>query len=197
VRSPGAGVVAALAVAIVAVSSSAPLIAYAAAPALAIAFWRNSLALVVLAPVAFTHQRGQVKSLDRRTFVVCALAGVALAAHFATWVPSAKLTSVAAATALVSTMPVWSALIATIQGTRPPAVTWVGIAIAVVGAVLATGADFTVSRSAVLGDVLALVGGLAAALYTALGDGRAPRCRPPCTRRCVTACAGWCYWRSV
>jgi drug/metabolite transporter (DMT)-like permease len=173
VPKAGLPVVAALTVGVLAVSSSAPLIAYAAAPALAIAFWRNALAVGVLAPVAALRGRAQLTGLvrrDRRTAAVCVLAGLALAVHFGTWVPSAKLTSVAAATALVSTMPIWSALIATLQGTRLPPLTWTGIAIAVVGAVLATGADFAVSATAVLGDVLALVGGVAAAVYTALGE---------------------------
>src|SRR5919202_6144114 len=115
-RHTGLPTIAALMIAVVAVSSSAPLIAYAAAPPLAIAFWRNALAVGALAPVVAARPRTQFARLDRRLVTLCGLAGLALAVHFATWVPSAKLTSVAAATALVSTMPVWSALIATGQG---------------------------------------------------------------------------------
>src|SRR5882762_5672890 len=104
---------AALTVAVLAVSSSAPLIAYAAAPALAIAFWRNALATAVLAPATATTRMGELHRLaGRRAGLLCVLAGVALAAHFAFWVPSAKLTSIAAATALVATQPVWQGLIA-------------------------------------------------------------------------------------
>jgi drug/metabolite transporter (DMT)-like permease len=170
----GFPVVLALCVAVVSVSTSAPLIAYAAAPALALAFWRNALSLAVLGPAAAGPRgRAQFTDLvrrDRRTLVICVLSGLALAVHFGTWVPSAKLTTVATATALVCTTPIWSAVIATAQGTRLPRVTWVGIAIAVAGAVLATGADFAVSGDAVLGDVLALIGGVAGAVYFALGE---------------------------
>ncbi|MDG4793566.1 DMT family transporter [Micromonospora sp. WMMD1082] len=165
---------AALAVAVVAVSSSAPLIAFAAAPALAVAFWRNVLAVAVLSPFALARRRSEFRSLvtgvGRREGMFCVLSGVALAAHFATWMPSAKLTSVAAATALVATQPVWQGLIARAQGRRLPAGVWAGIGVAVVGAVLATGADFTVSGEAFTGDLLALAGGLFAAVYTALGE---------------------------
>jgi drug/metabolite transporter (DMT)-like permease len=193
VHKVGLPVIAALTVAVFAVSSSAPLIAYAAAPALAIAFWRNALAVGVLAPVAAVRGRAQLFDLarrDRRTLTVCVLAGLALAAHFGTWVPSAKLTSVATATALVSTMPIWSALIATGQGTRLPLTTWLGIAVAVVGAALATGADFAVSTTAVLGDVLALIGGLAGAVYTALGErARTVLTTTVYTTVCYTVCA--------
>jgi drug/metabolite transporter (DMT)-like permease len=188
----GLPVVIALSVGVLAVSSSAPLIAYAAAPALAIAFWRNALAVGVLAPVAAIRGRTQLAGLrtDRRTAAICVLAGLALAIHFGTWVPSAKLTSVATATALVSTMPIWSALIATLQGARPPAATWAGIAIAVVGALLATGADIAVSGTAVLGDVLALIGGVAAAVYTALGErARTVLSTTTYTSICYSVCA--------
>jgi drug/metabolite transporter (DMT)-like permease len=169
----GFPVVLALCVAVVSVSTSAPLIAYAAAPALALAFWRNALSLTVLGPAAATRGRAQFADLvarDRRTLGVCVLSGLALAVHFGTWVPSAKLTTVATATALVCTTPIWSAIIATAQGTRLPRVTWIGITIAVIGALLATGADFAVSGDAVLGDVLALIGGVAGAVYFALGE---------------------------
>jgi len=203
VRPIGLPTIAALTVAIVGVSSSAPLIAYAAAPALAIAFWRNALAVAVITPVAVTRGRRQLAALrsDRRTVAVCVAAGVALAAHFAAWVPSAKLTSVATATALVSTMPVWSALIATGQSRwgrpdasgrrtpRPAGTTWLGIAIAVLGAALATGADVSFSSRAVLGDVLALAGGMAAAVYTAFSE-RARRTLSTTTY--TTVCYGVC-----
>lgn len=160
--------------ALTAVSSSAPLIAFAAAPGLALAFWRNALAAAVLTPVSLAHRRAELRSLlagpGRRVARHSGLAGLALAAHFATWMPSVQLTSVAAATALVATQPVWQGLIARAQGRQPRAATWLGIALAVTGAILATGADVAVSGRAVVGDLLAIAGGMAAAVYTALGE---------------------------
>jgi drug/metabolite transporter (DMT)-like permease len=169
-RSPGVPAIAAVTVAVVAVSTSAPLIAYAAAPALAIAFWRNALAVAVLAPVTLATRRAELRTAGRRPLVFAVLAGLALAVHFGTWIPSVHLSTVATATALVATQPAWQGLIALAQGRRLPALGWLGIAVAVCGAAVATGADFGVSARAVLGDVLALVGGLAAAVYTALGE---------------------------
>jgi drug/metabolite transporter (DMT)-like permease len=159
-----------LIVAVVAVSSSGPLIAFAAAPAIAIAFWRNGIAAVALTPIAFGPRRAELFGAARRDLLFCVFAGLALAAHFATWMPSVKLGSVATATALVATQPVWQGLIAAAQGRRPPLAVWLGIGLAVVGAAWATGADVGVSGRAVLADVLALVGGMAAAVYTALGE---------------------------
>ncbi|MEV6372932.1 DMT family transporter [Micromonospora musae] len=166
--------VGALALAVVAVSSSAPLIAFAAAPALAVAFWRNLFSVALLGPFSATRRRAELRSLTvgagRREGLYCVLSGVALAAHFATWMPSAQLTSVAAATALGATQPVWQGLIARGQGRRLPPVVWAGIGVAVSGAVLATGADFSASGRAFAGDLLAVAGGLFAAIYTAFGE---------------------------
>ncbi|MFF3853921.1 DMT family transporter [Micromonospora sp. NPDC002575] len=186
-----------LALAVLAVSSSAPLVAFAAAPALAIAFWRNLLAVGALGPFALARRRAEFRALTRsgpdrdgggdgpvgpggdgrapagagrREGWYCVLSGVALAAHFATWMPSVQLTSVAAAVALVATQPVWQGLIARGQGRRLPPAVWAGIAAAVGGAVLASGADFAVSGRAFAGDLLAATGGLFAAVYTALGE---------------------------
>ncbi len=165
----------AMALAVAAVSSSAPLIAYAAAPALAVAFWRNVISVGLLGPFALLRRRHEFRALasrdGRRDAGYCVLAGLALAVHFGTWMPSAQLTSVATATALVVTQPVWQGLIALGQGRRLPMAGWLGIGVAVLGAAWAVGADLEVgSARAVLGDLLAICGGIAAAVYTALGE---------------------------
>jgi drug/metabolite transporter (DMT)-like permease len=169
-QQPGLLTAGALTVAVLAVSSSAPLIAFAAAPALAVAFWRNALATVALTPVTLGPRRAELRSAGRADVMFCVLAGIALAVHFGTWMPSVQIGSVATATALVATQPVWQGLIAAWQGRRPTTVGWIGIGFAVAGAAWATGADVGVSGRAVLADVLALIGGMAAAVYTALGE---------------------------
>ncbi|MGN9911867.1 DMT family transporter [Phytohabitans sp. LJ34] len=185
---------AAIGLAVVSVSSSAPLIAYAAAPALAIAFWRNFLALGVLGPAALVRRRDELRALvtgdRRREARYSVLAGLALAAHFATWMPSAQLTSVATATALVATQPVWQGLLALAQGRRLRPVMWVGIGIAVAGAVIATGADLGTSGRAIAGDLLALAGAVAVAVYTDLGErARAALSTTTYTLVCYSVCA--------
>ncbi|MEV4636115.1 DMT family transporter [Actinoplanes sp. NPDC049548] len=183
--------VVALVVAVVAVSSSAPLIAYAAAPALAVAFWRNGLAFVALTPISAGPRRTEVRTLLSRDGLFCFLAGVSLAAHFATWMPSVQLGSVATATALVATQPVWQGLIAAASGgtDRPSRWGWAGIALAVTGVGWATGVDVGVSAQAVLADVLALLGAMAAAVYTAFGERARARFS---TTTYTWACYGTC-----
>jgi len=167
--APPPGDLALLAIAIAAVSTSAPLIAATVAPALAIAFWRNGMASAVLVPWALLRNRAELRGLVARERRLATAAGVFLAAHFATWVPSVRLSSVASATALVATQPIWAALIARRAGHHIPRRAWIGIAVAVTGAALVTGVDVTVSTRALVGDVLATLGGLFAAAYVTIG----------------------------
>ncbi len=92
-----------------------------------------------------------------------------LALHFATWVPSLRLTTVASATAIVCTQPVWVALIARAQGHHVPRRAWLGIAVSLVAVVVLTGVDFSLDPQALVGDLLALLGGVFAAFYTVAG----------------------------
>ena len=157
-------------VGLTAVSTSGPLIAATAAPALAIAFWRNAMATSLLVPAVLLTAREELRGLDRRERRLALLAGSLLALHFATWTPSLTRTSVASATALVATQPVWAALIARLRGEVVSRRVWSGIAVAMCGALLLTGADLQVRGSALLGDLLAVAGGVFAAGYMVAGS---------------------------
>ena len=156
--------------ALLAVSTSGPLIAATVAPAMAISFWRNAMAGVVLTPAVLLRRREELRGLDRREWRLALLAGVLLALHFATWIPALDYTTVASATALVATQPVWSALIGKARGETVPARVWLGIGVAVAGALLLTGADLSVSGEALFGDLLAVLGGIFAAAYVTAGS---------------------------
>jgi drug/metabolite transporter (DMT)-like permease len=156
-------------VGVLAVSTSGPLMAAIAAPALAVALWRNVLGVAAIAPFAAAWRRRELSGLSRREWLWAITAGVLLAAHFATWVPSLRYTSVASATAIVATQPVWVALIARATGHDVPRRAWVGIALSLVAVVVLTGVDFSLEPRALVGDLLALLGGVFAALYTVAG----------------------------
>ena len=96
--------------------------------------------------------------------------GVALAAHFGTWIPSLRLTTVALSTAMISTQPVWTALLARIAGVRPSRAVWWGIAVSVAGVLLLTGFGGSVTGSSWIGMGLALVAAFFAAVYVAFGE---------------------------
>jgi drug/metabolite transporter (DMT)-like permease len=157
-------------VALLAVSTSGPLIAATAVPALAIAFWRNAMAGAALLPIAVLRNRAELRGLSARERRLALLAGLLLALHFATWIPAISYTSVASATALVATQPVWSALLGRVRGEQVGRQVWLGIAVSLCGALLLTGADLQVSGKALLGDGLAVLGGVFAAGYMTAGS---------------------------
>ncbi|GHF68711.1 hypothetical protein GCM10010218_57700 [Streptomyces mashuensis] len=158
-----------LAVAVAAVSLSAPLIAATAAPGLAIAFWRNAMAVGALTPVVLLRHRAELRGAGRRTVLLAVAAGALLAVHFGAWLPSLRMTSVASSTALVTTTPLWTTLLLRLRGHRPPALVWAGTWLAFLGVAGLTGADLSLSPRALAGDALALAGGIAAAGYVLLG----------------------------
>jgi drug/metabolite transporter (DMT)-like permease len=166
---PGGREVALMAVAVVGVSLSGPLTALVVAPVLAIAFWRNAAGAAAMLPVLLTRERATLTGLRWRDLRSSGVAGLFLAAHFAAWLPSLSMTTVAASIALVTTTPIWTALAARISGVRLPAQVWWGLVLAVVGAALIAGVDFAVSLEAVAGDGLALLGAIAAGGYVLAG----------------------------
>lgn len=168
-RRPGGRETALIAIAVIGISLSGPLTALVMAPPLAIAFWRNAAGAAVLLPVLLTRERSTLTGLRLRDLRTSAVAGLFLAGHFAAWLPSLTMTSVAASIALVTTTPIWTALAARIVGVRLPTAVWWGLVLAVVGAALIAGVDFAVSREAVIGDGLALLGAIAASGYVLAG----------------------------
>jgi drug/metabolite transporter (DMT)-like permease len=136
---------------------------------LAIAMWRNALSLVVLGPATLLRRRSEIRGLHVRELRFAGVGGVFLALHFATWVPSLNMTSVASATALVATQPVWQAVIARLQGDHVSRPVWLGIGLAVVGAGWLSGVDFSVSSRSLQGDGLAAAAAVFAAIYIAAG----------------------------
>ena len=156
-------------VGVAAISTSPILIRVAGLPALALAFWRCLAGAVVLAPFA---SRGRVGGLARADLARLAAAGVFLAAHFALWNASLGLTTVAAATTLVSMAPLFVGLGSVFLGEAPGPRGWAGIVLATAGAVVIGAGDaagFGGGSDALLGDVLAFAGAMAVAAYLLLG----------------------------
>lgn len=152
-----------LGVAVACVSASAPLIAACSAPSLAIAMYRCVLGAVLTAGWMIAARRpiripgGTTKAL---------WPGLALAAHFAAWIPSLRLTTVALSTAMISTQPVWSALISRVTGRT----IWIGIGLSVVGVLILTGFGGHLDARSLLGMALALLGAMLAAVYVGFGE---------------------------
>jgi drug/metabolite transporter (DMT)-like permease len=169
VHRPGGRDVVLIGVAVVGISLSAPLTTLLVAPVLALAFWRNALGALALFPVLVIRESAMLRRLRLRDLRSSVVAGLFLAGHFAAWLPSLQMTTVAASTALVTTTPLWTALAARVSGVRLPAAVWWGLVLAVLGVALIAGVDFSVSVEALAGDALALLGAICGAGYVLAG----------------------------
>jgi drug/metabolite transporter (DMT)-like permease len=99
-------------------------------------------------------------------------AGICLAIHFATWITSLSFTSIAASTTLVTTNPVWVAILSWLWfKEKPTKTTILGIAIALAGGVLIASGDsnISVTNHPLFGNFLALVGAWMVSLYLLFG----------------------------
>src|SRR6476469_8700230 len=132
------------------------------------------------------RQFGKVTGAEFRWSLAAA---VALALHFACFITSLQLTSVAAATALVCLQSAWIAIIQLFRGVRHRWQVLAGLGISFGGVVAITGFDMGTSPDALLGDVLAMAAGLLAGTYTLAGG----RARQSMTTGTYTAlCYGMC-----
>ena len=159
-----------LGVAVLFISLSGPMIAVTAAPVLAIAFWRCLIGSGLTGVWVIARRWSSLGALTRRELRLTVIAGVFLGLHFATWIPSLTLTTIAASTALVATQPIWAALIARATGVRITSRVWIGIAIAFSGVIVLTGVDLFVDPAHLWGDALALVGAVFSAAYVSVAE---------------------------
>lgn len=165
-----ARVAGALALGVLAVSWAAIFVRLADAPALTIAAWRLCLAGAIVLPYAWLRHGGELRATTGRTRLFLLGSGVALALHFGTWISSLKLTSVASSVALVTTTPVFVALLSSVLlKEKARRLTLAAMAIAICGSVLIAGADFGLDARALQGDALALAGAVFGAIYLTIG----------------------------
>jgi drug/metabolite transporter (DMT)-like permease len=168
-----------LIVAVLATTYAGPIVRFAAAPALAIAFWRLVLVLPVAGGLAAWERSGERRAIPtavpdgthpRSPLPLMVLAGLLLSLHFWSWIASLRYTAVASSVVLVSLKSVFAWAIAALWLREHPTRRegW-GIALAVVGASLIGVGDARVSFGALGGDGLALLGAATGAGYYVIG----------------------------
>ena len=144
-----------------------------------------ALVTLILAPGALTLQRDELKRLTRLELGLAGLSGFFLALHFALWITSLEYTSVASSVVFVTSTPLWVAMLSPlILREHLSHTVLAGMSLALIGGVviglsdactlggwsLACPAltDFFGGR-AILGDLLAVGGAIAAAFYVMIG----------------------------
>ncbi len=101
-----------LALGLVSIMLSPILVRFAgSAPGMAVAVWRTVFAAVLLAPFALPRIGPEVRQFSRREWMLVLGAGILLGLHFAAWIESLYHTTVASASVLVWTNPIFMALL--------------------------------------------------------------------------------------
>ncbi len=141
---------------------------------LSIAAGRMALAALILTPLALIRARSELRGLAWPQLGLAIASGTLLAIHFASWISSLAYTSVASSAALVATNPLWVGLASVLifrerLGWRVIA----GIVITLAGTLLIGLSDSAVSTqpAPLLGNLLALLGAVAASGYLLIGRG--------------------------
>lgn len=176
---------------VVGVSFSAILTRFAEAPASVIAFYRLLFACLLTMPYSLYYQRSYFKNLTKQELFYSMASGIFLAAHFLTWIQSLSMTTIASSTVLVSLQPVFTMILGyLLYREKLPWMSGFGMLVAIGGSVVMGISDLQVDRAHLLGDMLALSGGLFASFYMLIG--RKLRANVPAATYCTLvygACA--------
>jgi drug/metabolite transporter (DMT)-like permease len=159
-------------------STSAILIRLSTAPPLAIAAYRMALSALLMAPsFLWLELHGRVGSTEPslrnirgRDLLLCIASGLFLGVHFAAWISSLSYTTVADATVLVNTHPVFIMLASAIFLRERPDRTSVALVLtAFAGSIVLTLDTGTAGGGSLLGNGLAIGGAAAVSGYFLIG----------------------------
>lgn len=157
-----------LPIGIIAISTASIFIKLCDAPALVIAAYRLTLASLLLLPFAGYKKVWKGWSGSELRWLI--LSGIFLALHFAFWIASLKFTSVASSVVLVSTNPLFVGLGAWLFFKEYLGFNLIlGIILSVLGCGLISFGDMALSKEALMGDGLALMGAITASGYLLVG----------------------------
>lgn len=157
--------------------------AQAEAPSIVIAAGRLLIASIVLVPFALIKFRQDFSELSKADYLKGGLSGLFLALHFATWISSLQFTSVASSVVLVTTTPLWVAILSPLVLKEPIRKSVIiGLLVSVTGGVIVgigNACEIQQARlvceaeifsgQAMLGNFLALFGAWMAAGYMLMG----------------------------
>lgn len=142
-------------------------------PGVAVAVWRTVTAALLLAPFAMGRLRTEGRKLSQRDVLFIVAAGVLLGLHFVAWIESLYHTSVASASVLVTTSPIFLVVLGyVLLGEQLGRSTVASIVGAVVGAALIGWADVgavMMGGRALWGNALALGASVLVSGYLLIG----------------------------
>lgn len=142
-------------------------------PSLMIAAARLTIAALILTPITLRRHWAEIRALKRNDLLLALLSGLFLALHFATWILSLEYTSVLISVVLVTTNPLWVAVLEVVfLRARLGRMVIIGLLIGFVGSIiagLASSGPTTPGKEPLLGSILALTGAVCVAIYLVIG----------------------------
>jgi len=159
-----------LLIAVVAVSWAAIFIKLTGAPPLATAFYRMSFATLFILPLALKKSLPEILKIRGKTLIITLLSGIFLGFHFATWITSLDYTSIPNSVVLVTTQPIWVAILSHfLLKEKVNLSILLAILLALSGSFIISGGDFKIAKASFYGDLLALIGAITAGAYLLCG----------------------------
>lgn len=152
-------------------SISSIIIRFSEAPSLVIAAYRMLFTTMMLVIPVYLNNRSEFENLNRNNLVMCLLSGVFLALHFATWIQSLQMTTVANSTILVSCSPIFVAAINYfLLKERINKSMVIGISMSLLGTIIiGMGSSQGTGNSMLIGNILAFMGAIFVAGYLVIG----------------------------
>jgi len=158
-----------LALGIIGIGTSGPVIAAGKMPIPTLVFWRNLGGTLLLLPFALAKKEWQTAE-HRKALKISVLSGFLLGLHFLAFFTAMRYTTVATGTALTCLQPIFAALYVRFQGHLIPKRAWSGMAIAFFSVLLITGVDLAIGTKYFIGDLAGIIGGALAAGYMLAGS---------------------------
>ena len=166
-----------LTVGVISISFSAIFIRFCPnVPAISIAAWRMVIASGVLIAIAVVR-KVRFTGIRKREWGIACIGAIFLTLHFASWITSLKLTSVASSVALVTTNPIFVGIFSwIILKEKQQKELIIGIVLSVSGSLILAVGDGGLSglvisnKEALLGDILALTGAIMGSGYLISGS---------------------------
>jgi drug/metabolite transporter (DMT)-like permease len=156
----------ALAIGMIAISTSAILIRFSNSDPLVIGSYRQSFATLLFVPFLFKDRANELLTIPRSKIIEMAIAGILLGGHFGFFISSVKATSIAASVLLGTCHVVYVAIIGwLILGERLNQRAIYGTIIALFGIIVLFWGDLVEDPGNFRGNILAFISGILAGLY--------------------------------
>lgn len=140
------------------------------ADSMAIGFYRLTLALPFFLVPVLLRKREALKSIPARDLLWSAISGMFLFWHFLCWFIAVKNTTIASAIILADLHPlIVMGITVVIIKKRIPVRAAVGVFVALLGAGVVVGFDYSIVGSHIYGDVMALFAAVAMGIYFCIG----------------------------